>query len=157
MKHGFDNRRKTRFLEGIPRASLESEGDTLTLRCKFNFSYFDFNQTPSKNFSQLTQDKLVDLLNKLKEFTGKSLEQWKRDGRFTTYEMFPPHSKFTHPKHVPHQACWGRFRMTGTFRLVGFTIPHELHDKQHPTTNLRFDKNTFYVVFLDPDHLFWPT
>lgn len=58
------------------------------------------------------------------------------------------------PKIVPIDAKWGRFRFNSKKRLVGFIVPK---DEIHPQTNYRFDKNTFYVVFLDKNHEFYTT
>ncbi len=58
-------------------------------------------------------------------------------------------------KSIPIEAKWGRFRLKSKVRLVGFVIPEEFHDKIHEKTGLRFDKNTFYVVFLDKEHKFY--
>jgi hypothetical protein len=71
------------------------------------------------------------------------------------YGAFPQKSKFCHPKHVPHQVCWGRFRLDFSGRLVGFILPAEYDGKYHAKTGKRFDCNTFYVVFLDANHSFY--
>jgi hypothetical protein len=73
------------------------------------------------------------------------------------YGAFPAHSHFAHPKSVPHQMCWGRFRLGNAIRLAGFVVPIEYHDQIQQSTGYRFDSNTFYVVFYDDDHDFYPT
>jgi hypothetical protein len=63
---------------------------------------------------------------------------------------------FKFPKRtVPHQARWGRFRLGAKARLIGFVVPDEYRVKIHSGTNMKFDCNTFYAVFLDRDHTFW--
>lgn len=71
------------------------------------------------------------------------------------YGDFPKKSDFKHPKHVPHQVKWARFRLESADRLVGFIVPYSYDGKTHSTTNFKFDYNTFYVVFLDENHRFW--
>jgi predicted component of type VI protein secretion system len=73
------------------------------------------------------------------------------------YGAFPAKSSFTHPKYIPHQADWARFRLGSKVRLIGFTVPAELHKTPHRKSGELFDKNTFYVVFLDRDHIFYLT
>jgi len=63
------------------------------------------------------------------------------------YGAFSRISAFSHPKHVPHQASWARFRLESSVRLIGFMIPEDYSSK--------FDRNTFYIVFLDKNHTFY--
>lgn len=152
----FDNQRARGFIASISECSIESEGDTITERCKFNFSYFDV-QDAGQAFADWDQPALATLLDKLKEFSQKSLAYWRTQGggRFVVYGKFPSKSDFKHPKHVPHQAQWARFRLESTVRLVGFVLPSDVHGTQHIKTKERFDSNTFYVVFFDENHLFY--
>ena len=162
----FDNSRKNRFLESLPVVSIESPDNDLTVRCKFNFSYFDESQSVGQKFCDWNHEQLIKLLNKVKEYCREPLKHWKKtkigSGRhrynvLVEYGSFPKHSQFVFPKHVPHQAVWSRFRLEQAVRLIGFTIPQDFHKKQHPRTNEYFDSNTFYVVFLDQNHKFYPT
>jgi hypothetical protein len=166
MSGDFSSNKKKNFLksfEDLP--SLHDASNNLTIRCKFNFSYFDATQKAGQDFKDWTYKQLVDLLEKLKAFSGNSLTHWQseRVGRtgltvLAIYERFPPTPKtdFKEPKRViPHQVQWGRFRLGSKIRLVGFVIPPELHGKTHKNTGALFDKNTFYVVFLDRDHKFY--
>lgn len=151
--------RKARFLASIPQASIEAEGDTLASRCKFNFSYFTV-QEAGQDFSQWGEGQLAKLLGKLKDYSAEPLAHWMRQpvGKSGTvlavYGAFPRRSAFTHPKHVPHQAQWGRFRLEHAVRLVGFVLPKDCHGQRHPSGE-SFDCNTFYVVFLDAEHAFY--
>ena len=156
------NTRKDRFLNSIPTASLESDSNLFADKCKMNFSYFDDSQDHASSFSDLTHEQLARLFNKLKNYTENSLNYWahQRVGGggnrvFTIYGSFPPKSNFSHPKHVPHQAEWARFRLEGDMRLVGFVVPDDFHDSICPHCGARFDKNTFYVVFIDLRHNFY--
>lgn len=59
---------------------------------------------------------------------------------FSVYEGFPPKNKtvYTHPEQVPPDAEWARIHVDGKHCLIGHVI-----------------NNTFYLVFLDPEHKFW--
>ncbi|HCY64116.1 MAG TPA: hypothetical protein DHV59_15100 [Oxalobacteraceae bacterium] len=155
------NSRKIGFLASIPQASIDLDSDTLAQRCKFNFSYF-CKQPAGQSFDQWDAGQLVKLLDKLKEYSVMPLSHWQnqRVGKSGTvlaiYGAFPKKSDFEHPKHVPHQAQWGRFRLEQSVRLIGFTLPQEFHEKMH-NCGSRFDCNTFYVVFLDAHHCFYKT
>lgn len=161
----FRNEKKDKFIRALSAMlSLEDWDNDLTTRCKFNFSYFDPNQDAGQKFSEWTHKQLYDLLGKIKDYTTKPLDYWRhqRVGNsglrmLAIYGVFPSKSDFVHPKYVPHQAQWGRFRLGSKLRLVGFTIPAELHKTPHKKTGEFFDKNTFYVVFLDRDHKFYLT
>ena len=152
----YKNNRKDSFLNSRPTCSLDDPKQDMAERCKFNFSYFDNSQEAGQDFKDWTEGQLVKLLDKLKEYSIKSLQIWKttKIGRgknhvLEEYGSFPRISDFVHPKHVPHQASWVRFRMESSVRLIGFMIPEDYKHK--------FDRNTFYIVFLDKDHRFYKT
>ncbi len=158
------NTKKEAFLNSIPTASIDSENDQLTTKCKFNFAYIDFTQTIGQSFEDWDRHQLTQLLNKLNLYSKESLEYWSklRIGKkgntvLEIYGDFPDNSDFKHPKHVPHQALWARFRLESAVRLVGFVLPEKYHQIKHPATSLYFDCNTFYVVFLDANHRFYIT
>lgn len=156
----FANSGKNRFLASFPDASLELDTDPLAARCKFNFAYFEV-QEGSQSFSDLEQEKLALFFDKLKEFSKESLEYWRKQrvGKsgsvFSTYGRFPAKSAFTQPKHIPHQAEWGRFRLDWASRLCGFTIPKSFEGKLHRGSGKTWCSNTFYIVFLDENHQFY--
>lgn len=163
MKKGFGNSGKEKFLDLYrDRKSLDDPTDRLTEGCKFNFAYFDV-QSAGQDFSDLDQQKLGKILNKLKDYSKESLEHWKKQpiGKngtvFSNYGAFPKKSDFTQPKHIPHQVEWGRFRLDWKFRLCGFIIPKSYDGKPHKITGKNFCSNTFYVVFLDENHCFYKT
>lgn len=154
----FGNVGKDRFLAGFPAVSLEAADSDHPARCKFNFSYFTYDPA-GQRFSDWPQDKLAGLFDKLAHYGKYSLDHWKQQpigktGRvLSIYGGFPVRSEFKPPKHVPHQAQWGRFRLDWAGRLCGFVVPRELDGKPHPQGG-RFCANTFYVVFLDEHHRF---
>ncbi len=158
----FNNSKKLSFLDSIPQTSLDSSSDKLTEKCKFNLAYFDNNQEAGQDFSDWSYEELVKLFEKLKNYSKEPLTYWKnqKTGKydlFAIYDSFPTNTEFTHPKNVPHQAKWARFHLENKVRLIGFVIPDDYHDTIHLKTEQRFDKNTFYIVFLDKNHLFYKT
>lgn len=158
----FQNSKKACFLASISEISLDQVNNDLTKRCKFNFSYFHVQEGISQDFSDWDGNELAKLLNKLKEYSRFTLEHWTRQkvGRypvFSIYDQFPTNTDFSKPNHVPHQVEWARFHLENTVRLIGFVIPDTYHDQPHNTTRMLFDRNTFYVVYLDKDHRFYKT
>lgn len=161
----FKNKKRIDFLSILAvRPSLDDISNDLTIRCKFNFSYFDSSQGAGQKFSEWSNKELLDLLGKIKDYTTKPLEYWQNERvgsgglkMLEIYGRFPPRSDFYEPKCIPYQAQWGRFRIAQKVRLVGFTIPAELHQTKHKKTDEYFDKNTFYVVFFDKNHRFCPS
>jgi hypothetical protein len=160
----YDNKKKNQFLADLVLPSLDENDNDLTIRCKFNFSYFDTSQSEGQDFKDWSHEELIDLFQKLKNYTRETLDYWRNERCgsgglkvLATYPCFPNKSIFVHPKYVPHQALWSRFRIGSKVRLVGFVIPTEYHNKSHPRTGYCYDKNTFYVVFLDKNHKFYCT
>ncbi|MFH1019939.1 MAG: hypothetical protein V1782_04905 [Pseudomonadota bacterium] len=160
----FENKRKNARLESFVTASIEDSTDRLTVRCKFNFHYMDFSQPAGQKFNEWNKDQLVKLFDKLKNYSAEPLKYWltqsQRVGHrshnvLEIYGNFPAKSEFQHPKHVPHQVQWARFRVENLVRLIGFVIPKEFSVKIHSETKSTFDCNTFYAVFLDKDHKFY--
>ena len=158
----YKNKLKDKFLETIPTTSIYGNNDELTKKCKFNFGYFDAHQS-GQSFDTWTHPQLTKLLNKLTEYSKFPLKHWENQSIgghgniLEIYGAFPKKSAFEHPKHVPHEAQWARFRLESAARFVGFVLPQSCHDREHPTTKCRFDANTFYVVFLDANHEFYQT
>ena len=124
------NKRKTSFLDSIPTTSIESDTDILTTKCKFNFAYFDTSQEAGQNFCDWSNEQLNKLMEKLCHYSEFSLKHWqserigaKNNKVLEVYGIFPTKSAFIHPKHVPHEAMWARFRLEGSVRLIGFVLP----------------------------------
>jgi hypothetical protein len=156
----IQNKKEIDFINSLPTISIEDTDDKLTEKCKFNFHYLS-NNPPATTISEYGSD----LLEKLKIFSQHSLFYWenlKHSGSnngfyLVYYDSFPPEHKteYIYPKHVPADVRWGWFILSGKQRLIGFVIPEEKHDQCHPKTGFRFDKNTFYCVFIDLEHKFW--
>lgn len=159
-KKKIENRKTQAFLNALPQISLDDDNDKLTERCKFNFHYL--SATPPAVGIPGHGD---DFLEKVKFFSEHSLAYWEnkqhqgsKTGHYLEYyPSFPSENKteYVYPKHVPADVRWGRFILSGKQRLVGFVVPEEKHDQCHSETGFRFDKNTFYCVFIDLEHKFW--
>jgi hypothetical protein len=154
------NHRKEKFINSIPDTSIENS--KLSKRCKFNFSFFDGSQPAGPNIADIPKADLDVLFEKLRLFSKEPLSYWQnaRCGGgglniMEVYGNFPKKSDFQKPKHVPHDALWARFRFDNMTRLVGFVVPTDMDGKYDRNDGHRFDINTFYVVFYDPDHRFY--
>jgi len=150
------NSRKERFLREQPECLVEGDVVRLKTGLTFNFSYFDHSQSAGQNFSDWSQDQLAKLLDKLKAYSRESRLHWENEhigqGKNTVLEVYgriPRNSDFTHPKHVPLDIEWARFRLESKSRLIGFVVNRDQCE--------RFDLslNVFYVVFLDENHGFY--
>lgn len=160
------------FLSSLPQSSIQDSN--LVRRCKFNFSYIDTSQEAGQSFSEWNDSdgdsKLTKLLEKIKQYTQEPLDYWKnqkigkgkkggsgkRQNCLEVYGEFPENSDFVHPRHVPEDVLWARFRIDSATRLVGFVIPDNLSGVE-AKDGLRYDNNTFYVVFFDANHAFYKT
>ncbi|NOQ36166.1 MAG: hypothetical protein GQ569_09765 [Methylococcaceae bacterium] len=164
----FNNAKKNKFLKTVPQSDIETSN--IATRCKFNFSYFDANQPAGQDFSDWDSDSglnsLATLLNKVKDYTREPLSYW-REQRvgggglkvLAYYGAFPKKSDFTPPPNVPHDVSWARFRLGNKVRLIGFVIPEKFSNKDssRDSNKYYYDCNTFYVVFLDREHVFYKT
>lgn len=110
---------------------------------KLSLSYFD----PSQRFASGFRDwQKVGLLSKAMEtiqgFCNRPLRQQVDGTKFAIYGAFPPKdvTEFDYPSHVPEDAEWARIHVTGKAVLIGHIV-----------------NDTFYLVFLDRSHKFWPS
>lgn len=158
------NGKKNNFFNSFSEvASLNTKENNLAQRCKFNFSYFVNNDKAGQDFQEWTKDELVKLLDKLKEYSKFHLNHWKTQkvGNypvFVNYGAFPSNkTDFTEPKHIPIEVEWCRIHLENKPRLIGFIVPDCYHDEPQENSKFKFDKNTFYIVFLDKEHKFYKT
>ncbi|MBW5891022.1 hypothetical protein IM880_02265 [Pectobacterium polaris] len=164
MSKKFGNSNAKLFLKKFENlVSLDSSDCNLAKRCKFNFSYFTSNQKVCGQISDWDKATICDFFTKLVDFSTRSLNDLRmlglgknRKSLLSLYESFPKNSLFELPQNIPHQAIWGRFRLDQNKRLIGFVIPDEYHGQRHDGTGMLYDKNTFYVVFIDNEHSFYP-
>lgn len=159
MKNKFANKLKDAKIQSIIQNSLVEDLNNCAKRCKFNFHYMDFSQNYGSSFE--TCSNLTKLMNKLKVFSEKSLAEWQITplGKSHILDVYGPNiprgSKYIKPAYIPSGVHWARFHIEGDFRLIGFIIPNEHCDKEYQS-GYRFDKNTFYCVFIDECHNFYP-
>lgn len=160
----FSNTKRKSFLAGIPTASIEDKANDIAQRSKFNFSYMDMNQDAGQSIDDWAAcGQLPKLIDKLRSYSKEPLRYWqnqrvgKKGNVLEVYGTFPTKSDFEHPRNVPHQALWARFRLEWDVRLIGFILPSEFSNKPQGTTSWNFDCNTFYVVFFDDGHRFFLT
>lgn len=149
------NRVKDAFLKTIPEFTIELSKKKFE-KIAFSLQFFDNSQSAGQHFNEWTHDHLVKLLEKLKQYCAEDFEHWKKmrigSGKNHVLEIhgnFPNNSDFSFPSHVPVDVKWGRFRLEGDMRLVGFII-----DGDSCKAN-QISPNVFYIVFLDAFHRFY--
>ena len=131
-------------------------------RMKFNFSLLDTSQEGAQSFASIKEEQRLKLINKIVELSRESRRHWEttrygKQSLLSAYrDGFPDNSNFTRPSHIPDDVVWCRFRIEGDFRLVGFFISDGMHGEAYDESDVRYDKNTFYAVFIDPEHNFYP-
>ncbi len=150
------NPAKESFLNNLPTISIDAHAHHFSDSLSFSLRYFESSQPAGQDFDAWSHPQLVKLLNKLKFYCANTVEHWKheRAGRLAILEVyndFPRNSGFTHPKFVPVDVLWARFRLEQSVRLCGFLLP----DDKVAQHGLR--KNVFYIVFLDLNHKFYIT
>lgn len=162
MSYG-NTRGQIRLSEYAKQIMLETTTDKLTARCKFNFHYFTKDKNAGQGFDEWTHGQLLKLMDKLKAYSENSLGYWQtqvleKQSVLEIYGAFPKaKSEFTEPTRIPSDVQWGRFRLEGDMRLVGFIVPTDKHKDVHKGTREIYDSNTFYIVFLDSEHKFYRT
>ena len=169
MSRRFKNRRAEEKKAQIKSLSL-AEAD-LPARLKFNFSYLSTAPKDAYAFNELRQEELIKFLVKISAFCKESSVHWANEpvgggGKkskyrrkvLSNYGEYPNVAKkdFPEPTYVPEGVEWKKLRLEGGFRLIGFMIPPSLHNTDHKS-GFKYDKNTFYAVFIDPYHKFYPT
>jgi hypothetical protein len=110
-----------------------------------SFKDVDFTQPKGneQTFDTWSNDCLLEpLLEKIRQLTKLTREEAEKQQIIKVYGDIPDHSDFIHPKHVDENASWAVLKGIGgqVSTLAGYIV-----------------ENTFYVVFLDKEHRFWPT
>jgi hypothetical protein len=105
------------------------------------FSFRDFDHTQGQTFFDWHESKLLHiLLERIKEFCKFSRVEAEQNKCLKVYGDFPINSVFKHPVYITEDAEWASLHIQGKERIAGHIID-----------------NIFYVVFLDREHLFWPS
>lgn len=156
------NSKKDAFLKKFSEGNVEGGIDCSNIHklMRINFNFFTSDQGPASSFDDLDKDELVKLLAKFINFSDKSLLDWSNEtagghSLYVNYRRFPRNTDFKHPLSVPYDVCWSRFRVGSKLRVVGFVVPDSFHGVNKD--GFLYDKNTFYVVFIDKEHRFYKT
>lgn len=109
-----------------------------------NFKDFNRNQCPpGQDYSDWENDKLLsELLKKFEVICSYNLLEARQQGLIKIYGDFPANSEFTIPDYIEGEVKWGTIQRIGGQkpRLAGYFI-----------------NSTFYPVFLDKEHKFYPS
>ncbi|WP_308005326.1 hypothetical protein [uncultured Chryseobacterium sp.] len=84
---------------------------------------------------------IAEMLEMMRHLSKFTCEEALQDGSIKQYKKWPINSKFKEPKYLPNKN-WGSMHITKKSKEVvaGF-----------------LEDNVFHIVFLDKDHLFYPT
>ena len=107
------------------------------------FSFKDFDRNQGESFNDWENNKLLALaIEKIHEVCNLSRLEATKQQIIKEYPQgqFPPHSDFTHPKHIPNDISWCTMHIQGKECVIGY-----------------FEDNIFFIVFLDKNHRFWIT
>ena len=145
-KSKFDNKFKSTTASDSRTANVRTERkvkDDLPM-LSFNFKDFDFNQCPpGQTLETWQKDKMLDkLMTKFIDVSSCTRPEAEQKGLLKVYGDFPANSQFKTPRHIKGEVEWGTIRRIGGQkpRLAGYIIG-----------------SVFYPVFLDKDHLFYPS
>jgi hypothetical protein len=151
-----ENKAKDKFLSSFPDLLVINRINEFKLNISFNFSYFDYSQGPSSSYKNLKHEQLIKYLEKLKYYSANNKSYWAqqkigshKNNVLEIYKDFPRKSEFVHPKNIPLDVWWARFRLESDFRLIGFFIPDEIASENC------LNNNIFYIVFIDEKHKFY--
>lgn len=120
----------------LGKAEIASKPES-ELLC-FSLKHFDSSQ--GQSFKDWQKDGLLAIaLETMHDCSSSSIPELLSKRRHG-YQGFPPHSKFTHPRHVPQDAKWFTLHVMKRECIIGHLVG-----------------NILYIVFLDKDHKFYPT
>jgi len=124
------------FLEQSAKNATVADDDC------FLISFKHLDKTQGASLEQWdSEHKLHRAMEVLSGYCQRSLRSQLSD-KFTIYGGYPPSDKagYKRPTYISEDAEWARIHINGLQILAGHIY-----------------KNTFYVVFLDPDHNFYKT
>lgn len=162
----FSNKRKDRQVKALSDQVLPTK--ELIDSCSFNFFFLTEDQSVEEStIAYWEKEGLFSKhLSKIQNFSKHSLKQLLADQNFR--KLFkclrdksaqPSNARLSMPSAVPSCAEWYEFHLGGLQRLIGFVMPGQFHGEKFPGVDSEFsiNKNTFYVVFFDGAHDFWPS
>lgn len=128
-------------------ANTREERKVVSTRKLITISFKDIDFTQpignKQTFGLWSNDNLLEpLLERIRQLTKLTRDEAEKQQIIKVYGDIPEHSDFTRPKHVDENASWAVLKGIGG---------------QVPTLAGYIVENTFYAVFLDKEHRFWPT
>lgn len=145
-KSKFDSKFKSTAASDSRTANTRNERkvkDDLP-KLSFNFKDFDFNQCPpGQTFGEWQESKMLDkLMSKFIDVCACTRPEAVQQGLLKVYGDFPVNSQFKIPSYIQGDVEWSTIQRIGGQkpRLAGYIID-----------------SVFYPVFLDKDHLFFPS
>ena len=107
------------------------------------FSLRDFDRSQGENFEKWEEAKiLAKALNRIHGFCRMTLQEAKNTSLIKVYgKGMPINSKFKHPNYISEDVEWASVRIQGKERIIGYIEQGFI----------------FQVVFLDMEHLFYPS
>lgn len=145
-KSKFDNKFKSTAALDCRTANVRNERKVNDEQPKLslNFKDFDFNQCPpGQTLEKWQEEKMLDkLMRKFIDVCACTRPEALQKGLLKVYGDFPANSKFKIPSYIQGDVEWGTIQRIGGQkpRLAGHIID-----------------SVFYPVFLDKDHLFFPS
>jgi len=161
----YGNKRKEKQVKTLSNQVLP----TKELMEASSFNFFFLTEDPDIEKSTIAyweKERLFSKhLTKFQSYSKRSLKSMLADRSFRG--MFkrlrdksaqPSDASLHMPPEIPTCADWSEFHLGGLQRLIGFMMPGNLHGEKFPDIDSEFtiNKNTFYVVFFDGGHDFWP-
>ena len=128
MAYKYSNQQKDRNIEKH-NINLQLEEKNIFLlkesitHITFNFEYFTHGKDSGEDFKDWTQEQLIELLNKMVEYSKKTKIEWLNEKNIlTTYsDKVKHHFGFILPNNIPKEKIrWARFRLESKIRLIGF-------------------------------------
>lgn len=145
-KSKFDNKFKSTTSADIRTANVRNERNVKEdlPKLSLNFKDFDFNQCPpGQTLEKWQNEKMLDkLIRKFMDVCACTRPEALQKGILKIYCAFPANSQFKIPSHIQGDVEWGTIQRIGGQkpRLAGYIIG-----------------SIFYPVFLDKNHLFFPS
>lgn len=165
-KNNFGNTRKKKQVKALSGQILP----TKDLIDSFSFNFFFLTEDQSVEESTIAywekEGLLSKHLSKLQNYSKRSLKGMMSDkgmrGMFKPLRdksAQPAKARLHMPSKVPSCGEWYEFHLGGKQRLIGFVMPGEFHGETFPGVDSEFtiSKNTFYVIYFDGGHDFWPS
>jgi len=165
-KKNFGNKRKNKQVKALSDQVLPTK--QLIDSCSFNFFFLTENHNVEESTIAYWEKECLfsKHLSKLQGYSKRSLKGMLSDKSFRgMFKCFrdksaqPSDARLHMPPTVPSSAEWYEFHLGGLQRLIGFVMPGNLHGETFPgiDSECTISKNTFYVVFFDGSHHFWPS